>query len=182
MIILTGPSASGKTSIAKKLIEKYNFKKFVTNTTRQPRAGEINHVDYHFISVAEFLEKESNGYFIETIHYNNNFYGTSIEDVSDNKVLIVDILGANKFYEKLGNKAVFFFISCSEETTRKRMIERKDSEKDIIARINGDRVYFNANLMDHIDFHINTDEKSLEEVTEEIYYKYIEILGVRNNE
>ena len=94
----------------------------------------------------------------------------------------MDILGANKFYEKLGNKAVFFFISCSEETTRKRMIERKDSEKDIIARINGDRVYFNANLMDHIDFHINTDEKSLEEVTEEIYYKYIEILGVRNNE
>lgn len=182
MIILTGPSASGKTSIAKKLIEKYNFTKFVTNTTREPRSGEINHVDYHFISVAEFLEKESKGFFIETIHYNNNYYGTSIEDVSDNKVLIVDILGANKFYEKLGDSAVFFFISCSEDTTRKRMIERGDSEKDIIARINGDKVYFNSGLMNHIDYNINTDLKSLDEVTEEIYHKYKETLGVRNNE
>ena len=103
------------------LIEKYDFTKFVTNTTRAPRIGEVNHVDYHFISVSEFLEKEHKGYFIETTLYNGNYYGTSIEDVSDKKVLIVDIIGANKFYERLGDKAVFFFLSCSDETTKQRM-------------------------------------------------------------
>ncbi len=179
MIILVGPSASGKTSIAKKLIEKYNFRKFVTNTTRAPRVGEVNDVDYHFISFSEFLEKESKGYFIETTIYNGNHYGTSIEDVSDDKVLIVDIIGANKFYERLGEKAVFFFLSCSEKTTKKRMIERGDSEDDIVARINGDKVYFNPDLMGHVDFYINTDNVSLEEVTEEVYNKYLKTIEVR---
>ena len=60
MIILIGPSASGKTSIAKELIEKYNFKKFVTNTTRKMRVGEINDIDYHFITKEQFLDKLKN--------------------------------------------------------------------------------------------------------------------------
>lgn len=179
MIILIGPSASGKTSIAKKLIQNYNFTKFVTNTTRAPRVGEVNHVDYHFISVSEFLEKDSKGSFIETTLYNGNYYGTSIEEVSNNKVLIVDIIGANKFYERLGDKAVFFFLTCNEEVIKQRMLERGDSENDIIARINGDKVYFNPENMDHIDFYIQTDKTTLDEVTDEVYQKYIQTIKER---
>lgn len=174
MIILTGASASGKTSIAKELIENYKFTKFVTSTTRSPRLGEVNDVDYHFLSKGEFIAKEAKGDFIETVCYNNNFYGTSIEDVKDDKVLIVDILGANKFYERLGSKAVFFFITCSEELTKIRMRERGDKEEEIIARLNGDRVYFDINNMNHIDFIINTDNDSISNVTKMIFDKYKE--------
>lgn len=173
MIILTGPSASGKTSIAKKLIEKYGFTKLVTSTTRPPRVGEIDDVDYHFISVGKFLAKEAKEEFIETVCYNNNYYGTSFDDIGDDKVLIVDIFGANKFYEKLKEQAVFFFISCNEEITKERMLERGDNMEDIIARINGDKQYFDKNNMIHIDYEINTDVLSVDEITKDIYEKYL---------
>ncbi len=173
MIILTGPSASGKTTIAKELIKNYGFTKFVTSTTREPRVGEIKDVDYHFLSKDEFLNKERNNGFIETVLYNNNYYGTSYDEVTDDKVLIVDINGANKFYEKLGSKAVFFYISCNEEMTKQRMIERGDKLEDIKARISGDKKYFNLNNMKHYDYIIPTDVKSVEEVTKDVYNLYL---------
>ena len=100
MIILIGPSASGKTSIAKELIKNYNFKKFVTNTTRAMRQGEVDGEDYHFISVDEFIKKKDNNELIEYVNYNNNYYGTSIEEVSDDKVLIVDIKAITALMKK----------------------------------------------------------------------------------
>ena len=51
MLILIGPSASGKTEVAKLLAKKYNITKIVTYTTRAPRINEINGVDYNFVSV-----------------------------------------------------------------------------------------------------------------------------------
>ena len=141
MIILIGPSASGKTSIAKELIEKHHFKKFITNTTREMRIGEVNDVDYHFISREEFLKKEKDNKLIEYTLYNGNLYGTSIEDVSDDKVLIVDINGANKFYEKVKDKIMIFYITCSLDIIKERMISRGDSEESIKARLALDKDY-----------------------------------------
>ena len=57
MLVLVGPSASGKTEATKLLIEKYNLKKLVTYTTRKIRVNEVNGKDYHFISVDEFKQK-----------------------------------------------------------------------------------------------------------------------------
>ena len=64
MIILVGPSASGKTEIVKYLIKYFSYTKFVTTTTRNIRVNEINGVDYNFISTAEFLDKIKNNEFI----------------------------------------------------------------------------------------------------------------------
>ena len=57
MLILVGPSASGKTEATKILIEKYNLKKLVTYTTRSMRVHEVNGKDYHFITKEEFINK-----------------------------------------------------------------------------------------------------------------------------
>ena len=174
MIVLIGASASGKTSIAKELISKYGFLKLVTTTTRPMRVGEVNGVDYHFLDVKTFKEKEKNNEFIETINYNDNYYGTDVKDVSDDKVVILDILGANKFYEKLKSKAMFFYIEASPKIIIKRMIERGDSEVDIKKRLELDKTYFDKRLMDHIDYVINTDNKSISDITKYIYQMYIE--------
>ena len=172
MIILIGPSASGKTSIAKELIEKHHFKKFITNTTRAMRVGEVNDVDYHFISKEEFLKKEKDNKLIEYTLYNGNLYGTSIEDVSDDKVLIVDINGANKFYEKVKDKIMIFYITCSLDIIKERMISRGDSKESIKARLALDKEYFDISKLHHYDYIINTDNDSIEQIALDVVAKY----------
>ena len=97
MIILCGPSASGKTEVAKLLASKYNIKKAITNTTRPIRINEVNHVDYHFTSKEEFLELASKDYFVETACYNNNYYGCAKNEVADNKAVILEPQGVINF-------------------------------------------------------------------------------------
>ena len=60
MLVLVGPSASGKSAIVKYLTKNYGLVKFITCTTRAIRVGEVNDVDYHFLSQEEFLEGFSN--------------------------------------------------------------------------------------------------------------------------
>jgi len=174
MIILIGPSASGKTTIANKLIEKYGFKKFVTNTTRSPRVGEVDGIDYHFISFDTFKEKDAKGLFIESISYHDNYYATSIEEVSDDKVLVVDILGGNKFYERLKDEVCIFYLSCEETILEERMISRGDSIEQIRARMSGDKEYFDIKHLDHYDYLIDNNVIGLDEVCDLIYNKYLE--------
>ncbi len=172
MIILIGPSASGKTSIAKELIEKHHFKKFITNTTRPMRIKEVNDVDYHFISKEEFEKKKRDNKLIEYTLYNGNLYGTSIEDVSDDKVLIVDINGANKFYEKLKEEIMIFYITCNQKNIKERMILRGDNEESIKARLALDKDYFDINKLHHYDYIISTDNDSIEKLADDIVLKY----------
>ena len=97
MIILCGPSASGKTEVAKLLATKYNIKKAITNTTRPIRVNEVNHVDYHFTTKDEFLALAEQGYFVETACYNNNYYGCAKNEVADNKAVILEPQGVVNF-------------------------------------------------------------------------------------
>ena len=64
MLILIGESGSGKSTIEKMLKENYDYRKIATYTTRSPRNGEINGVDYNFISPEEFLALKDSGFFV----------------------------------------------------------------------------------------------------------------------
>ncbi|MBO7535623.1 MAG: guanylate kinase, partial [Bacilli bacterium] len=112
MIILVGASASGKTEIAKLIIKKYGFKKMVTTTTRPMRFGEKQDIDYHFISKEEFIKRKDNHEFLETTLYNDNYYGTHKSDVGDDKILIVEVEGANAIYSELSNKVMIFYLEA----------------------------------------------------------------------
>ena len=71
MLILIGPSASGKTEVAKLLAKKYNITKIVTYTTRAPRVNEVNGVDYNFVSVEEFAKLINDEVYEQTSKYLN---------------------------------------------------------------------------------------------------------------
>lgn len=181
MIILTGPSASGKTAVCLYLQEHYKIKKVVTHTTREKRVGEVDGIDYHFVSVNEFEKLKKDNYFIETVKFNNNYYGTSKKEVKFDKCLAVEFNGAQT-YASLNNKEiVIFYLKLDEKTRVERMKSRGDEIDKINSRIENDRDAFtlNESISKIIDVEIDTGKLSISEVGDFIYNKYIEILKSR---
>lgn len=175
MIVLSGPSASGKTKIAQILEKKYGIVKVITTTTRNMRDGERHGVDYFFLSKEEFLNKVNNGDFVEYMEYNGNYYGSTKDQVQDNKCIVTDLNGL-KSYCKLKDKgAVTFFIKTNEKTRYERMISRGDGENKASERIKEDKTCFKNFHLGCINFIIdnNEEKRSLEEIADEIYQKYI---------
>ena len=86
MVILSSPSGVGKTTLTKKIQQKYqNFKISVSHTTRKPRPNEVEGVDYFFISNENFKKKIANDEFYEHAKIFDNFYGTSKNSVLTSK-------------------------------------------------------------------------------------------------
>ena len=84
MVILSSPSGAGKTTISKKIQQKYqNFKISVSHTTRKPRPNEVEGIDYYFINENDFKNKIKNNEFYEYAKIFGNYYGTSKKSVLD---------------------------------------------------------------------------------------------------
>ncbi|WP_168169755.1 AAA family ATPase [Candidatus Izimaplasma bacterium ZiA1] len=173
MLILIGASASGKTEIAKELINNYNMNKMITYTTREKRENEINGIDYHFISEAKFLELKSQNFFIETSIYNHTYYGTSFKQAKDDKVLIVDINGANNINKHNINSNIYVYLHTLENIREERMAERNDKPSDIKKRLIMDKKVFDENLLDKIDLKVDTSNHTTKELAKTIYEFYI---------
>ena len=95
MVILSSPSGAGKTTITKKIQQKYStFKISVSHTTRKPRPNEVDGVDYHFISKKKFENLISEKQFYEYANIFGNYYGTlkkTVDDLFKNNDIIFDI-------------------------------------------------------------------------------------------
>ena len=92
MVILSSPSGVGKTTITKKLQQKYNsFTISVSHTTRPPRSNEVDGVDYHFVSTKKFEKLIREGKFYEYAKIFENFYGT-LKKTVDNTIKKNDII------------------------------------------------------------------------------------------
>ena len=174
MIILCGASASGKTVTALELQKKYGLKKAITTTTREKRVGETDGVEYFFISKDEFQKRLKENRFVESSLYNGNYYGCGIDQVADDKVVVLDPNGLHSF-KKLQNKNVITFLLIADEKTRReRMVSRGDKEENIEQRIINDVVDVSLEKIGEVDFVIKTGDKSIEETADLIYKFYKE--------
>ncbi len=174
MLVLVGASASGKTEIAKIIMEKYSFKKMVTYTTRDRRPGEIDGHDYHFLDEAAFDKKRQNGDFIETTTYNGNHYGTAFKDAGWDKVLIVNVEGANSLYAKIPDKMTIFLMHSPENLREARMLARGDSLKEAKQRLKKDTALFRRDRLTHVDHIIeNSRGLSLDTLADKIHSIYM---------
>ncbi|MDD3129558.1 MAG: hypothetical protein PHF05_00720 [Candidatus Izemoplasmatales bacterium] len=176
MLVLIGPSASGKTESAKIMINRYPISRVVTCTTRKKRINEIDGFDYHFVSKNKFNQLKKEGYFIETAFYNNNFYGTPKNELSDDKFIILEPQGLKSFLDKSECQIVSIFLKTKETTRIKRMKQRKDDPEDIKKRIAADRDDFNLKNIQGLDLIIDTSEINLSELADRIYSSYLSIL------
>lgn len=144
MLILVGGSGSGKDTVLKELSKNGVFEKLVTTTTREPRDGEIDGINYHFLTKEQFEEKIEKNEFIEYVNYNGNYYGSSLKSFENNKsqkvpVVILEPKGAKAYKELLKNtkwKAKTVFMNESEETCIERVLSRAANEKEKEERVN----------------------------------------------
>lgn len=181
MIILIGPSASGKTEIVKYLVKHFNYSKFITTTTREKRINEINGVDYNFISLDDFLLKIKNNEFIEYVKYNSNYYGTLKRNISLTTCLIIEPSGLKAFKELKDPSIVSFYLETSKEIRKQRMIERKDKIEDINIRLKNDDEIFNVNnIKQYIDYYIDSNFSSIEQLATKIDKLYKDRLNKIN--
>lgn len=184
MIVITGPSASGKTATCLYLQEHFGIKKVITHTTREMRKGEKNDVDYHFVSKEKFQEMIDNDEFIEHVSFNGNCYGTSRKEVGIDKCMALEINGAMTYKSFNDPKIVLFYMNLDEETCKERMLARGDDPIKVASRIENDKGAFHLTpeQKNMIDVNVNTKKYNLKEVSKFIYEKYIEILKSRGIE
>ncbi len=174
MIVLAGASASGKTEVAKMLAAKYGIKKIVTTTTRDKRVGEVNGVDYFFVTKEEFERMIQDGKFVEYTLYNGNMYGSTKDQIANDKCVVIDPAGLRSYIALNNKDIVTFYLEASENTRHKRMIARGDDPKKIESRIANDRVAFKKENIAEVDYKINSDiDCTVESVTDEIYKIYL---------
>ena len=144
MVVLSSPSGAGKTTITKKIQQKFNsFKISVSHTTRKPRLNEIDGIDYNFIDTKLFEKKIKEDFFYEYAKIFDNYYGTSkiaVNNIIKNNDVIFDIdwqgnQQLSKFKEL--NLIKIFITTKSKKDLRERLISRnQDSKLEVEKRLN----------------------------------------------
>lgn len=180
MLLLCGKSCAGKDTVQKELI-KMGMKSIVSYTTRPPREHETEGVEYHFITKEEFLQKEKDGFFAETVYYDvatgdRWYYGSALEDLSDDKVIIVNPHGLEQLRKTKSLNPVAFYITAGEETIWNRLRERGDNAAEARRRLNADDVDFSG-IINDVDFafsnNLGLNPKTLAEIILNTYRKVI---------
>lgn len=166
MILLIGKTCSGKDTILNEIV-KLGYKKIVTYTTRPIRPGEVDGVNYHYISRDDFLIKEANGFFAETTCYNvatgdTWYYGSATEDYDKDKVMIVNPDGIKQISKIMSLNPVVFYIQTNESVTRQRLLKRGDNPKESDRRIESDNKDF-FGIEKYVDYDINNNTRDTPE-------------------
>ena len=142
LIVISGPSGAGKGTICKALLEKRDDLFIsVSATTRSPRAGEVDGVNYHFLTKEDFISRVESNDFLEYAEVHGNMYGTpkfKVEEMlaeGKNVILEIDIQGALKVKENFSEGVFIFILPPSMEELKQRIIKRgSETEESLMTR------------------------------------------------
>jgi len=142
LIVISGPSGAGKGTICKEILEKNNnIYLSVSATTRKPRQGEVDGVNYYFLTEEDFKNKVDSNGFIEYAKVHGNYYGTpkvNVEKMLDegkDVILEIDIQGALKVKENFTEGVFIFILPPSMDELKRRIIKRgSETEESLMTR------------------------------------------------
>lgn len=185
LIVYAGASGVGKGTIMKELLKSNpNFKLSVSATTRSPRPGETNGVEYHFVSKDEFKELIDNDGLLEYATYCNNFYGTPKKAVFDmlqsgiDVFLEIEIKGFLQIKEKYPECVTIFLLPPSIEELERRLTGRGTETEEVI-RQRLDTAKSELTYADKFDYNVINDD--VDRAKNEIIGIISEIKKERNN-
>ena len=160
LVVISGPSGVGKGTVRKALfnLPKHNLVYSVSMTTREKREGEVDGVDYYFVSKEEFQKRRKEGKFLETAEFVGNYYGTPLDKVNDqldagNEVVLeIEVEGAIQVKRKVPDCVMIFIVPPGKQALYDRLKRRgTESEEVISERIaKANREFKLAHLYDYI--------------------------------
>ena len=141
MVILSSPSGVGKTTITKKIQQKYpSFKISVSHTTRSPRSNEVNGVDYIFITNDEFKKLIKEKKFYEYAKIFDNYYGTLKKNVDElilknDLIFDIDWQGTKQLSRSKNLKLIkIYLITSSKKELKQRLVARNQNSKEEVEK------------------------------------------------
>ena len=143
LFVLSAPSGTGKTTVVNNLLKDVDrLRRVITATTRPKREGEVEGVDYIFLTVEEFERTIAEGKFLEYAKVYGNYYGTPKDQVLKNEeegydsILVIDVQGAKTIKSNYPESVLIFLLPPSMEELKRRLLTRGYADDNIQERIN----------------------------------------------
>src|SRR5438270_5302423 len=181
LVVLSGPSGVGKSTISRRLAERMNVKYIASATTREKRAGDDEAKNYEYVSREEFFKRLDSDAFLEYAQVYGDFYGTPKHPALDylaagqDVLLEIDVQGAMQVRYQYPNALLVFILPPDAQTLQQRLMDRgRDSPDDIQKRFRAAKrevqMAKGSRAFDHMVIN-DTVERAVEEIIKTIKHK-----------
>lgn len=163
LLVISGPSGSGKGTVCKEVLEQNEDVVFsISSTTRRPRVGEVDGVNYFFWDMAKFQDTIKNNGFLEYAQVHNNYYGTPkdfvLEEIDKGEIVLleIDVQGALQIKKNYKNVVFVFLLPPTMNELKNRIIKRgTETEEDINRRFKN--AFEELNFVGEYDYFVIND-------------------------
>ena len=179
VIVISGPSGSGKSTVIDSLCKTdETLQLSVSATTRKPRSGEVDGVDYHFLTRAEFEKSIQQGKFLEWAEYGDNLYGTLKSEIADARetgkdaILEIEVKGSleirNQNHNLAPARSILIFIIPPSFATLEKRLRRRDTESESELKQRLDIAKSEVLEIQHYDYWVSNPQGKIQQAVQQI--------------